>query len=469
MKGDRERSRMESILMDNIRKYYEIIGLRASCRIMSGHVLVEADGDGPLRHIMGIKSYSPVLRFRAETLEDITRIASEIYREKVRGKTFGVRCNRTGTHSFTSLDVERAIGDSLYDASAGVNLKNPDIWIHADIVGKDVFFYHEIIPGPGGLPLGSEGKYISLVSGGIDSPVSTWMIMKRGSPCDILFCSLSYPVDLRPFVDVVKKLVERWAPYRKPRIYVADCRSLIRTMVIEGRTKYSNVTFKRVIYRIAEKIALENGYNGIVTGESLGQVSSQTAENLKAIESGIGVPILRPLIGMDKDEVVDMARRIGTFPELSMGEFCSLFASRPIIRSKPEDIDEDMKQIDMEELFEGIRAYDIDDLSVALRTDLSLKGSIPKDAVIIDLRSRSQYEKDHIPNSINLPLGDAINVEDKGRTYVVYCGMGLQSAYVASMLRNRGITAYYSTFSDLKKRLSEKESGNITGIDQPAE
>ncbi|KAA8923413.1 THUMP domain-containing protein [Thermoplasma sp.] len=468
LKGERERKRMENILMSNITRYYEIGGMRSNCRLMSGHILVDAEDDGPLRHIMGIKSYSPVNRFRFETLEDIRKIASDLYGEKVGGKTFGVRCNRTGTHSFTSLDVERSIGDALYDKSAGVNLRNPDIWIHADILGKDVFFYHDVIPGPGGLPLGSEGKYIALVSGGIDSPVATWMVMKRGSPCDILFCSLSYPVDLKAFVDVVKKLVERWAPYKKPRIFIADCRSLIRTMVVEGKTRYSNVTFKRVIYRLAEKLALENGYNGIVTGESLGQVSSQTAENLRSIENGISVPVIRPLIGMDKDEVVDIARRIGTFPEVNMGEFCSLFASHPIIRSRPEDIDEDMKAIDMEDLFSSIRSYDIDGLTGMVGSDLSLKGSLPKDAVVIDLRPRSAYDKEHVPDSINMTIREAMDISDKDRTYVIYCSMGLQSAYVASVLRNHGIKAYYSTFRDIKKMVSENESGKLGGIDQPA-
>ncbi|WP_297214780.1 THUMP domain-containing protein [Thermoplasma sp.] len=468
LKGDKERKRMENILIKNINSYYRIKGWNADCRIMSGHILVEAENDDPLRYIMGIKSYSPAKRFRFETLDDLKEIAVALYNEKVKGKTFGVRCNRIGTHGFTSLDVEKGVGDALYGVSAGVNLKNPDVWIHVDIVGKDAFFYDTVISGPGGLPLGSEGRYLALVSGGIDSPVAAWTIMKRGSPCDILFCSLSYPVDLLPFVDVVSKLIERWAPYRKPKIYVADCRPLIRTMVVEGKTRYSNVTFKRVIYKLAESIVLKQGYNGIVTGESLGQVSSQTAENLRAIESGIDVPVLRPLIGMDKDEVVEMARSIGTFPTRNMGEFCSLFASHPIIRSRPEDIDEDMKHIDMNEIEGSVRIFDIDDLKGMINDDFELKGSVPSDAVIIDLRPKSMYQKDHVQNSVNMTIGQALQIDDRNKNYVIYCSMGLQSAYVASVLRNRGVNAYYTTYKGIKKRNSEKEADGTADIDEPA-
>ncbi|BAB59946.1 hypohtetical protein [Thermoplasma volcanium GSS1] len=452
LKGDRERARMERILADNIINYYKKIGYEARCQLLAGRLLVEAENDIPLSKVFGIKSYSECIRIKFENQEDIVKKVHALYEEKVKGKTFGVRCRRTGTHSFTSIDMEKAIGDALYSISNGVDLKSPEVWIHVDIVGKDALIYDKIYKGPGGLPLGSEGKLISMVSGGIDSPVATWLMMKRGSPCDIFFCSLADPIDTQAFLEIAKKLVERWSPYRDGNVFIADCRDLIRDMVIEKKTNFNNVTFKKVLYRLAERLAEKYRYLGIVTGESLGQVSSQTAENLLSIEHGINFPIYRPLIGLDKDEITAIARDIGTFPEKNVGEFCSLFSAHPVTRSKWEDIEEDVKKIDIEKFIERVTAIKFSEIGkIVINSDLMLNKNL-EDAVFIDLRKKDLYEKSHYQGARHLDLEQALAINDTSKKYVFYCSMGLQSAYVASVLRERGIEAYFTTFSKLSKQ-----------------
>ncbi|MGC8609202.1 MAG: tRNA uracil 4-sulfurtransferase ThiI [Thermoplasmata archaeon] len=449
LKGQKERSLMEKLLRENITNYYSTYGIIPKVWSDHGHIYTDAEIDDPLRYIMGIKSYSRCSHFKLAGIESIAKFVDPLYREKIRGKKFAVRCRRTGNHDFTSIDVQRYIGDIFYDDSAGVDLENPDVSITIEIRDHDVYVYDDVINGPGGLPLGSQGKMISLVSGGIDSPVATWMMMKRGSPCDILFCSLSDPVDTESFMKIASPFIRRWAPYRNDRIFIADCRPLIKMLTGNKDVKYSNVTYKRIIYRIAESIAEKYHENGIVTGESLGQVSSQTAENLRSIENGINLPIYRPLIGFDKDEIVRIARNIGTYPEDNLGEFCALFADHPITRSSSDQIDDDMKYVDIPSILQNVRVIHFQDMDkISDGIDLRYREGLDKE-MLIDLRTEREYKKSHIKGSVNMNVADLEKISDKSKTYVFYCNMGLQSAYAASLLNSRGFKAYYETYRNL--------------------
>ncbi len=459
LKGPKERATMERILKENIKTYYSLIGIDPNVWADHGHIYTDAESDQPLRYIMGIKSFSRCDHFKLESIEGIGEFIDRHYRKKIEGKKFAVKCHRIGNHSFSSMDVQRYIGDMLYGDSAGVDLDNPDIRIFIEIRNNDVYVYDSVIEGPGGLPLGSQGRMVSLVSGGIDSPVATYMMMKRGSPCDIVFCSLSDPVDTSPFLRIVSSFVKKWAPYRDDKIFIVDCRPLIKTLTSNKNIKFSNVTYKRILYKIAESIANERNAYGIVTGESLGQVSSQTAENLRAIESGIDIPIYRPLIGFDKDEIVKIARSIGTYPEDNLGEFCSLFADHPITRSRPEEIDGDMGYIDLSTITGNMRILSFKDISGSVMNDDIRYDGTTEDAVFIDLRPEREYEKSHIEGALHMGIGDIEKISDKSRRYVFYCEKGMQSAYAASLLKSHGFRAYYETYKNLLKGEKFKVKG----------
>ncbi|EQD41173.1 thiamine biosynthesis/tRNA modification protein ThiI, partial [mine drainage metagenome] len=182
---------------------------------------------------------------------------------------------------------------------------------------------------------------VSLVSGGIDSPVAAWMMMKRGSVQDIVFCSLAHPIDTAEFIRSIEPLIDRWSHGSDPAIHIFNGTPLIDLMAGGEGFAHPNVGFKKFLYELAAAVNRRvNGY-GIVTGESLGQVSSQTAENLFSLTLSVSVPIYRPLIGFDKDEIVELSKRIGTFPETSLGEFCSIFSINPSISIKEEDLQQD--------------------------------------------------------------------------------------------------------------------------------
>jgi len=458
LKGKSSRRQMESRLVSNIKYALNTNGLSAEVKCVFGRIYVESDEDSIgniLSRIFGVKSYSKAKRFKLTEIEDIVETAYELFAEQVTGKTFSVRTRRIGDHSFKSMDVSRAIADKLYEKSSGVDLDNPQVEVYIEIRDNQVYYFTEKMKGPGGLPLATEGRYLALVSGGIDSPVAAWMMMKRGSPVDFLFISMADPIDTMEFYRAISILHNRWSYGYSSNTFICDFRPYIPELMNRKIIKYPNVTFKKIMYSIAEAVAIEHRYNGIITGESSGQVSSQTPENIKELSSGMTIPVLRPLIGFDKDEISDLARKIGTFPTSPMGEFCSLFAETPITRIKKEELDSDMQNVNfIEKAVSSIRVKKtarairiLDEINIE---DYDISGS----ELVIDLRNPVEYKNWHYGNSLNIPLPKAIDLiksKDHPDKMIFYCSMGLQSAYLASLARDYGIRSKYYSAEKLRK------------------
>jgi thiamine biosynthesis protein ThiI len=241
----------------------------------------------------------------------------------------------------TSSELERYVADRVLpeDGSVAVELEAPMLELGIDVRPEHAFVFAERLPGPGGLPVGTLGRTLCLISGGIDSPVAAWMTMKRGA--EVAFVTFhSAPYVGEPSVRKVEDLVRvlaRWQP--RTRLFVAPfgpVQEAIRDAAPEG---YRTVLYRRMMQRIAARLAAGTGAGALVTGESLGQVASQTLENLTCIEAAADLPVLRPLVAFDKQETIALARRIGTF-ELSClpePDCCTVFMPRrPVIRGRPE-------------------------------------------------------------------------------------------------------------------------------------
>ena len=306
---------------------------------------------------------------------------------------------------------------------------------------------------------------VSLVSGGIDSPVAAWMMMKRGCIQDIVFCSLAPPIDTFEFLNSVEPLISRWSHGSDLTIHIFDGSPMIEAMAHGNGFVHANVGFKKFLYELAGIVNTRIGGYGIVTGESVGQVSSQTAENLSALSMAVRIPIYRPLIGFDKEEIVDLSRRIGTFPETSLGEFCSIFSGNPSISIKPEDLEQDevpenlMHEIVQSEI--TVRKADFGAFLENVRKSLIHDESSMDGAIIVDLRSEEKYRSWHPDGSIHVPLAEVTSLPDKygkNRTYLFYCSKGLLSAYAASRLRSMGINTVYTDEGKLKKMIAEKKT-----------
>ena len=220
---------------------------------------------------------------------------------------------------------------------AGVDLSDPDLTIYLDIQTRGILLYFDETPAHGGLPVGASGKVAVMLSGGIDSPVAAWHMMKRGCPAAFVHFH-SYPLSDRSSIEKVGELAQHLTRHqRRSDLFLAPLAEIQKRIIVETPPSYRVLLYRRFMMRIAETLARQSGAKAVITGESCGQVSSQTLDNIAVVDNVASMPVLRPLIGMNKEEIVGMARSIGTFP-ISIQpdqDCCSLFVpKRPETRGR---------------------------------------------------------------------------------------------------------------------------------------
>jgi thiamine biosynthesis protein ThiI len=270
------------------------------------------------------------------------------------GDTFAIRPRVVGSHSYSSRDLAVEGGnrvlERLKDRGISVDLEEPDETFHIEVRDERAFIYTEIIDGFGGLPYGTQGKMASLFSGGIDSPVSSWLLMKRGVDVLPLF------VDQRPYVgesyvdraEKAFKTVRKYAPVKDFNLYKAPFGDVMSVIQSSPESRYFCILCKRSMYRVAEFFCLSRGLKGIVTGESLGQVASQTLDNMFVLDEAVDIPVYRPLIGMDKVEIEHLGQRIGTYGVTAKTvDGCQLVPENPATRSNIAKLKELEKNLDL--------------------------------------------------------------------------------------------------------------------------
>jgi thiamine biosynthesis protein ThiI len=337
LKSDPVRRQWENTLIANIREVMPGIHVRNE----RGRIWLDGEvRPDLLRNIFGIVSFSEVEHIR---LDEINAYLPDYCRHHGihKAKTFAIRMKRVGKHAFTSNDKAIEYGNILRTEfpHLKVNLANPDKEIHVEIRADQAYLYDNVTKGVGGLPLGVEGTLVALVSGGIDSPVAAWMMMKRGCRILPVFAALDTFLD-ETTIDRAERVVEVLARYQ-PGIklivikdsYLAEAK---RELISRHLEKYTCIFCKRRMYRVATAVALQNEAKGIVTGESLGQVASQTLDNLLVLtDAASEIPIHRPLIGYDKEDTIRIAREIGTFNEsISKASGCKAVPSGPSTKAK---------------------------------------------------------------------------------------------------------------------------------------
>jgi len=403
----------------------------------------------PLGRIFGLASYSEIEGVCDPFLDDIVRCGKELFGQRVKGRRFAVKARRSGEHAFDSYDVQRELGAAL-NPGAEVDLDHPDVTVHVEVREDRAYLYADKVESGRGLPLGVQGRGLALVSGGFDSVVAAWMAMKRGVEVDYLFCNLGGGAYQRMVLEVTKRLVDRWSYGTEPRLHVVDfgpVQDELRRSVDES---YWQVVLKRLMYRAGSAVGREIGAEALVTGESIGQVSSQTLRNLRAIEGVADLPVLRPLVGFDKEEIIDRARRIGTF-ELSarVREYCAMVPGRPVTAASPERAREAEDGLDpgvLERALEGRTAFDLRELSGSEIASAHLFiDRIPEGASVLDTRPEGQYEEWHWPGSDRRDLRDlreGFRELDRERTYVLVCSEGLRTARLAEEMQEAGYEAY---------------------------
>ena len=299
--------------------------------------------------VFGVVSTSPVWTVQSKP-EKIVTLAKKLAPQLIaKGESFAVRARRVKTHSFTSQDIAAMVGAAITEATAydssppRVDLSNPAVEINVEIREKSSYIFTEVIVGPGGLPYGSQGKVIGLHSGGLDSPVAQWLMMKRGARVIPLFFDSDVPPNepLRTRAIASAKGLAKWMPIKTPELLVVPYYEILRQLQMPKYPKITCVLCKRMMYRMGAMVAAQEEAKALVTGETLGQVASQTLTNLTILDSAVALPIFRPLIGLDKTETMDLARRIGTYDASSkdVGD-CFAVPKQPTIAALLDQIHE---------------------------------------------------------------------------------------------------------------------------------
>jgi thiamine biosynthesis protein ThiI len=357
LKG-RNRHVFERALKANLERALDFRGdpLAERVRLLDGRLEVVApkpDALAAVANVFGVANVAPVLAVQAD-LDVIVRTAVDVA-HGADFETFAVRARRARTHfPHQSQVVNERVGDAVrVGLSKRVDLSHPDLTIRIEIVGDRAYVSARRFEGPGGLPVGTSGTVVALLSAGIDSPVALWRMMKRGSsPTAVHFHG-------QPFTDPsserkVARILDALRPwgYRRPW-WSVPLGEAQREVTVSAPPALRTLLYRRLMLRISARIAQDEGALAVVTGESLGQVASQTLENMVAVDAAAPITVLRPLVGTDKIEIMRDAERIGTY-HLSVEshqDCCSLFEPRePATRS------------DAAELARAEQTYDVDAL-----------------------------------------------------------------------------------------------------------
>ena len=346
-------------LVAGIRRGTAGLGVR---RVWSGHMLVclslepDAEWDrvrARLATVSGIAKFSLVYRvpFNYPAIEAMVLELTE----SLEFDTFRISARRADKRfPLTSRELNVRLGRAVQDRSgARVDLTRPGLEVHVEVLPSEVFVYTEDEAGPGGLPVGSGGRTVTLMSGGIDSPVAAWRMVHRGCRTTLVHFH-SFPLVEGRSREKARELAEVLTDYQyDTRLYLVPFAELQKRVVLGVPAPLRVVVYRRFMLRIAEAIARKEGAMALVTGESLGQVSSQTLRNIATIEQAVQTPVLRPLVGMDKQEIIGQAQRIGTY-DISIlpdEDCCSLFVPKsPSTRATVEQVEPLEAELDVEAL-----------------------------------------------------------------------------------------------------------------------
>jgi thiamine biosynthesis protein ThiI len=357
----RNRGRFYEALQRNVRRQLRDLaplelrqrgGVLAVFAPEHGDTLVER-----ARDVLGVSLVHPALVVD-KTPEAAVRAAVDLLRDK-EGSTFAIRARRRDKRfRLTSQELAVVTGQAVVDElGLGVDLGNPDLELHLEVDRDEIFAYTERIPGRGGLPVGTSGRALVLLSGGIDSPVAAYRMMKRGLRCEFVhFCG-------RPFTgpeSIYKSYAQAAALDRfqaGSRLHIVTFGKAQRQLAAAGAGRLQVMAQRRLMVRVAAELARREGAEALVTGDSLGQVASQTLHNMRVVDEASDLPVLRPLLGWDKAEIMREAEEIGTY-EISIlpaEDCCTLFAS-PLAdtRVHPRRLAELESRVELPQLIEEL-------------------------------------------------------------------------------------------------------------------
>lgn len=399
-----------------------------------------------LSKISGISHFMEVVTFsieecssQDEIFDKIYKKTSEIHLNNIKWKSFVVRAKRTGLHNFSSSDIERYVWGGLlkFWENTSVNLHNPDITIRFEIRDNIFHVIKKSIKWVDGYPIGFQDKVVSLISGGFDSGVATYSMMKRGCQVDYLFFNLWGSAHELWVKQVSHYLWKNFSiPHKKARFITVNFEGVIEQLLTKVNHKFRWILLKRFMLKVASMVA-ENNYYALVKWDSLGQVSSQTLKNMHVIDKASDCLVLRPLIADNKQEIIDISRKIWTYHfACNMPEYCGVISDKPATWASLEDILEEEKNIEDSVLVDAYMSRKMEFVKEILEEDFNKKSEIEtvyeiaENEVLIDIREENSQSTSI--KGVNLAQKDILKIPffkinsefpklDQNKTYLFYC------------------------------------------------
>ncbi|TNH05183.1 tRNA 4-thiouridine(8) synthase ThiI [Testudinibacter sp. TR-2022] len=388
------------------------------------------------------------------SLHDIFEQTLQAKRELLENRTFCVRVRRKGKHEFSSLDVERYVGGGLNQqiASAKVKLTNPDITVRIDIEDDHMMVVKQRYAGLGGFPIGTQEDVLSLISGGFDSGVSSYMLIRRGSRVHYCFFNLGGAAHEIGVKQMAYHIWQRYSSSHKVRFVAINFEPVVAEILEKVDNGQMGVVLKRMMVRAASKVAERFGIQAIVTGEALGQVSSQTLTNLRLIDEASEALMLRPLITHDKEQIIELAKQIGTDDiAKSMPEFCGVISKNPTVKAIKAKIEQEEAHFDFSILDSAVSsAQYLDIRNIGEQTsdithEVETTTVVGENDVVVDVRSVDEVEEKPLllngKTMLTIPfykLATAFAKLDADKQYLLYCERGVMSKLQALYLHQLG-------------------------------
>lgn len=410
-----------------------------------------------LQRIPGIAN---ILRVQKYTIEDIDQnfeamltLTQQVFAEQLHGKRFVVRVKRAGKHSFTSTDLERFIGGGLLQRleTGGVDLKNPEMVVKLEVRDSDLYIIEQRYEGLGGFPIGTVDDVLSLISGGFDSTVASYLTMKRGLKTHFCFFNLGGAAHEIGVKQVSLYLWEKYGVSHRVKFVTVPFEEVVGEIVQKIHPSQRGVVLKRMMLRAAEEVAKSLAIHALVMGDSVAQVSSQTLINMSVIDAVTPALVLRPLITMDKQDIIRLSAKIGTedFAK-NMPEYCGVISDRPTTCATEERLQAEEANFDFSVLEHALKTrmtIKIDEVLTRVQSISEVDMvSVPHvNDVVIDIRHPEERQKaplmltnNEIKQIAFFELMSKLEELEPETNYLLYCDKGTMSQLHASHLKSMG-------------------------------
>jgi len=457
------RKRFTKILESNVKNVLRRVDETVTTRMTWDSIEVNTKNETPenlqklidtLKSIPGIPVFLEVQQTAFTDLHDIFQKTLAVHAKTIENKTFCVRVKRSGEHEFNSIKAEQYVGGGLNQSveSASVRLKKPDVTIRLEIKKDQLFIITERHEGLGGFPIATQEDVLSLMSGGFDSGVASYQMIKKGARTHFCFFNLGGSAHEVGVKQVSYYLWEKFGASHRVKFYAVDFEPVVAEILEKIENGQMGVVLKRMMMRAAAQIAEKVGIQSLVTGESLGQVSSQTLTNLNVIDRVTETLILRPLAAYDKQEIIDIARAIGTedFAK-TIPEYCGVISKKPTVKAVLSKVQAEEDNFDfsiLDKVVEETRIFDVRDIGQETEKEITaveMVDQIDSSATVLDIRSPEEEDENpleidgvdvqHLPfYKLATQFGDL----DQSKDYYLYCDQGVMSKLQALYLIDNG-------------------------------